>query len=158
MYYKVVIEAGQMRAEDTFQITRFVEAENSVSLFEMLEETPGLMTEELGYAVTMVKAVSQKEFEAGLIAEESELNRLRVHVRFKIKKACLITSRAGLSLHGETIDISAGGAGVSCLGELIPKGEKVELTIEELQLNNKAAEIVWTVSRPDINIWGLKWI
>ena len=158
MYYKVVIEAGQMRAEDTFQITRFVEAENSVSLFEMLEETPGLMTEELGYAVTMVKAVSQKEFEAGQIAEESELNRLRVHVRFKIKKTCLITPRSGVSYVGETIDISAGGAGVSYPGELIPKGEKVSLTIEDLQLNNKSAEVVWTVSRPDVNMLGLKWL
>lgn len=158
MYYKVVIEAGQMRAEDNFQITRFVEAENSVSLFEMLEETPGLMTEELGYAVTMVKAVSQKEFEAGQVAEEGELNRLRVHVRFKIKKACLITPRSGVSCVGETIDISAGGAGVSYLGDLIPKGEKVALTIEDLQLNNKAAEIVWTVSRPGSNILGLKWL
>ena len=158
MYYKVVIEAGQMRAEDNFQITRFVEAENSVSLFEMLEETPGLMTEELGYAVTMVKAVSQKEFEAGQIAEESELNRLRVHVRFKIKKTCLITPQSGPPLVGETIDISAGGAGVSYPGELIPKGEKVSLTIEDLQLNNKSAEVVWTVLRPDINTLGLKWL
>lgn len=158
MYYKVVIEAGQMRAEDNFQITRFVEAENSVSLFGMLEETPGLMTEELGYAVTMVKSVSQKEFKAGLIAEERELNRLRVHVRFKIKKTCLITSKSGLSLVGETIDISAGGAGVSYLGDLIPRGVKVELTIEDLQLNNKAAQVVWAVSWPDINMLGLKWI
>ena len=158
MYYKVVIEAGKMRAEDIFQITRFVEAENSVSLFEMLEETPGLMTEELGYAVTMVKAVSQKEFETGLIAEESELNRLRVHVRFKIKKACLITPRSGLSLLGETIDISAGGAGVSYRGDLIPKGVKLLLSIDDLQISEKIAEVVWIVSRPNINILGLKWL
>ena len=158
MYYKVVIEAGHMRAEDNFQITRFVEAENSVSLFEMLEETPGLMTEELGYAVTMVKAVSQEEFEAGLIAEESELNRLRVHVRFKIKKACLITHKSGLELVGETIDISAGGIGVSYRGDLILKGAKLRLSIDELQLDNKAAEVVWTVSKSNINIMGLKWL
>ena len=158
MYYKVVIEAGQMRAEDTFQITRFVEAENSVSLFEMLEETPGLMTAELGYAVTMVKAVSKKEFKEGLIAEEGELNRLRVHVRFKIKKACLITPQSGAPLAGETIDISAGGAGVSYRGDLLPRGLQVALTIEELQLNNKTAQVVWAVSMADRNLLGLKWI
>lgn len=158
MYFKVVIEAGQMRAEDTFQIIRFVEAANTVSLFEMLEETPGLMTEELGYAVTMVKAVSKREFEAGRIEEERELNRLRIHVRFKIKKACLIAPWSGVSIAGETIDISAGGAGVSYIGELIPRGVKVKLTIEDLQLNNKVAEVVWSVSRPDINIMGLRWI
>lgn len=158
MYYKVVIEAGQMRAEDTFQITRFLEAENTIILFEMLEETPGLMTEELGYAVTMVKAVSQKEFKKGLIAEESELNRLRVHVRFKIKKACSITPRSGGSLVGETIDISAGGVGVSYAGDTIAAGIKVALTISDLQIKNKAAEVVWNVSRPNINILGLKWL
>ena len=158
MYYKVVIEAGQMRAEDTFQITRFVEAENSVSLFAMLEETPGLMTEELGYAVTMVKSVSQKEFETGQIAEERELNRLRVHVRFKIKKACSIIPKSGVSLSGETIDISAGGVGVSYAGDAIATGREVALTISDLQIKNKAAEVVWNVSRTDINILGLRWL
>ncbi|MDT8318829.1 MAG: PilZ domain-containing protein, partial [bacterium] len=69
-----------------------------------------------------------------------------------------ITYRSGLSLIGETIDISAGGAGVSYSGDLIPRGEKVELSIEDLQLNNKAAEVVWTVSKPDINILGLRWL
>ena len=147
-----------MRAEDNFQIMRFIEAPNTVSLFEMLEETPGLMTEELGYAVTMVKAVSQKEFESGLIAEESELNRLRVHVRFKVQKACSITPRSGVSLPGETIDISAGGVGVSYRGDLIPKGVKLMLSIDDLQLDNKAAEVVWAISRPNINLLGLKWL
>lgn len=158
MYYKVVIEAGKMRVEDPFQVTLFIEAEDTVRLFEMLEEMPGLMTEELGYAVTMVKAVSHKEFENGRVAEQEELNKLRVHVRFKINKPCLIIPQSGLPLVGETIAISAGGAGVSYQGDLISKGAKLKLSIEELQLDSKAAEVVWVISRTDINILGLKWL
>jgi len=158
MYYKVVIEAGQMRTDNTFQITRFVEAENSVSLFEMLEGTPGLMTEDLGYAVTMVKAVSREEFEKGRADEEYESTRLRGHVRFTIRKSCSITPEAGVPQAGETIDISAGGAGLSYAGDPIPAGMEVALTIGELEIKDKAAKVVWTVSKPDINILGLKWI
>ncbi|MDH3972982.1 MAG: PilZ domain-containing protein [Deltaproteobacteria bacterium] len=163
MFYKVVIETGHRRAEKNFQIIRYLKADNSVHLFDMLEGEPGMTIGELGYAITMVKAISRKEYEEGREEEKKNPVNLRVHVRFKIKKRCILKLIEGESdknslIYGETSDISAGGLGINYKGPNLAAGTRVKVTIDELQVSDKKAEIVWCFSRVEKVLAGLRWI
>jgi len=163
MFYKVIIETGHRRGDNHFQIVRYLKADNSVHLFDMLEGEPGMNAGEFGYAITMVKSISSEEYEQGRVEEKKNPVHLRANVRFKINKKCLIkfedsdTARI-TSLEGQTHDISAGGVGISYKGPQIPVATILEITIDQLQVTDKKAEIVWIFLRDGTYKSGLKWL
>jgi len=163
MFYKVIIETGHRRGEKNFQIVRYLKADNSVHLFDMLEGEPGMTSGEFGYAITMVKAISKQEYEEGRKEEQRNPVYLREHVRFKINKKCLLrvieASGDDISLiEGQTNDISAGGLGINYCGGVLKPGDRVKVTIEPLHVIEKVAEVVWAHSNDSNQIAGLRWL
>ena len=163
MYFRVLIETEFQRGGSTFEIIRYVEAENTVALFNELETIPSLNAKELGYAVTTVQAISKEEFEEGKEAEARDPRKLRVHARFIVKEKCVLAplfANSGFSdpVEGETIDISSGGLGVSYPGEPIPVGREVRVTIQSLDIEGKAGRIVWSFNQNGVSKSGLSWL
>ncbi len=163
MYYIVTIEAGYERDTEPFEITRYIEASSTIKLFEELEKHPGFMSEELGYVITMVQPVSKEEFLEGKDEEKDNLDLLRKNVRFHVNKKCFIEAVGrNVSFKGkldaETTACSVGGAGIKYKGKALDLGSKVRVTIEELEINNKEAKVVWVSSREEECKVGLKWL
>ena len=163
MFYKVVIETGHRRGESEFQIIRYLKSESSVQLFDMLEGELGLNADGVGYAITMVKSISREEYEEGRAEEKKNPLYLRAHVRFKINKKCTIkvvlqNRMDPLFIEGETIDISAGGVGIAYAGNILEKGTHLTISIDQLQVADKKAEIVWSFSRHGHVSAGLRWL
>ena len=163
MYYVVTIEAGYERDTEPFEITRYIEASSTVKLFEELEKHPGFMSAELGYVITMVQPVSKEEFLEGKGEEKDDLNLLRKNVRFHVKKKCFLEAIGRnvpfkRRLDAETTACSVGGAGIKYKGKALELGSKVKVTIEELEINNKEAKVVWVSSREGESKVGLKWL
>jgi len=163
MYYVVTIEAGYERDAEPFEITRYVEASSTVTLFDELEKHPSFMSKELGYVITMVQPVSEEEFLRGKSAAKDNLNLLRKKVRFQIQKKCtLVAVRKGGPLKdklvAETTACSVGGLGIRYSGMALEPGFKVAVTIGDLEIYNKEAEVVWSSSREEECKAGLKWL
>lgn len=163
MYFKVTIEAGLNRAADSFNIVRYIEAENTVVLFDELEKMPGLSSKELGYEITMVKPVSEKEFLKRKVDEEKNPHLLRIHVRFDVSERCKITpiqpdEENSKPFDAKTIDLSAGGFGIKYSGEKLEEGSLVKVTIEKLKIINKEARVRWNGGGSDEFRSGLEWL
>lgn len=158
MFYKVVIETGHRRGESNFQIIRYLKAHNTVHLFDMLEEEPGIASGQSGYAITMVKAIGRGEYEEGRSEEKKNPVNLRAHVRFKIKKKCNISFKSASDVRGKTDNISAGGLGINYVGTLFQAGAIVQITIDELEIFEKAAQVVWSFSKGHKIYAGLRWV
>lgn len=163
MYFKVLIETEFQRGGSTFEIVRYVEAENTVFLFNELEKIPSLNAKELGYAVTTVQAITKEEYAAGKEAEANDPRQLRVHARFIVKETCTLAplfAKNSFSepVDGVTIDISSGGLGVGYPGDPIPVGTEVRVTIKALDIEGKAGRIVWSFSREGSAKSGLFWL
>ena len=163
MYYIVTIEAGYERDADPFEITRFIEASSTVKLFEELEKHPGFMTEELGYVITMVQPVSKEEFLEGKAEEKDNLDLLRKNVRFHVSKKCFIEA-VGRNvpfkgkLDAETTACSVGGVGIQYEGKALELGSRIKITIEELEIKDKEAKVIWSSSNDEACKVGLKWL
>jgi len=163
MYYKVTIEAGQMRNGRNFELLRYVEANNTVELFDKLEQYPGLMSNELGYVVTMVKPISKETFLRGKEKEKEDINRLRIHSRFNINTECILKPAGRYSgfsdaIVAETTTCSVGGLGVVYDGIRLENGCRVKVDIEELHIKDKYAEITWTQGEGEKWVVGLTWL
>lgn len=163
MYFKVLIETGYSRDGTPFEITRHVEAENTVLLFDRLKEIPGLDNKSIGYAVTTVKSISKREFDKGREDEKNDPRRLRVHARYVVVEKCIIEpSSPDVSFtdifQSETIDMSAGGAGIKTFGRRLKMGDVVKLTIKKLEMSGKDAEVVWVREADGEFSAGLRWI
>lgn len=159
----MLIETEFQRDGNTFEIVRYVEAENTVFLFNELEKIPSLNAKELGYAVTTVQAITEEEYAAGKEAEAKDPRQLRIHARFIVKETCILAplfAKPGFSepIDGATIDISSGGLGVGYAGEPIPVGTELRVTIKALDIEGKAGRIVWSFGGSDGAKSGLFWL
>lgn len=163
MYYVVTIEAGYERDAEPFEITRYFEASSTVTLFDELEKHPSFMSKELGYVITMVQPVSEEEFLRGKDEEKDNLNLLRKKVRFQINKKFTIEvvrkeTHIKCKLEGETTSCSVSGLGIRYTGMALEPGCKVKVSIMELEIINKEAEVVWATSDKGECRAGLKWL
>lgn len=163
MYFKVIIEAGHMRTSGNFEIVRYIEAENAVALFDVIQQLPGLVTKELGYRVSMVKPISITEYKKGKADEKHETRRLRVHVRYDIRRNCVLEPIRGDldgegKIAGETADISAGGIGVVYIGPKLEEGCLIGVSVDELGIAGKMAEVIWSKQSESGISMGMRWL
>ena len=163
MFYLVTIEAEFEREAETFEITRYVEASDTVTLFDELGKHPAFMSKELGYVITMVQPVTEEEYLKGKSEEKDPLELLRKHVRFRIEKKCIVEASVKDhpftgKLDAETTTCSLKGVGLTYSGVELKRGDRVTITIPELKLNKKKAEVVWTSCHEGVYRSGLMWL
>ena len=79
MYYRVLMEGGHMGAGRSYDMTRYFNVENMLSIFDILSSFPRLKTKGVGKSVKMIEPISEEEFKRGKIREESDhyLNRYK---------------------------------------------------------------------------------
>ncbi len=163
MFYVVTIEAGYEREADSFEITHYVEAADTITLFDELEKHPGFMAKELGYVITMVQPITEAEYLEGKSKEKDHLKQLRQHERFQIQKACIVEP-ADLDgpltgrLEAETTNCSLIGVGIQYDGMALKLGDRVTITINDLNIVRREAQVVWSSGEEGRCRSGLKWL
>jgi len=160
MYFKVVLEGGHAGAGKSFEMVRYLEAENAIVLLKYLETYPALKFKSTGRGITLVQPVSKEEYLAEKDIERNDPYSTRQYVRFDVKEKFLLASRTGdLEIEGRTIDYSNGGMGVSCTGRTLPLNEVFSLTVETLGIIRKKVRVAWVRPlRDGYNAAGLKWL
>ena len=163
MYFRVLIETEFKRGGSPFEILRYAEAENTLLLFDKLEGMPGLSNKDIGYAITSVKSISKREYEKGKESEKKDPRMLRVHVRYLIKEECRIepageANSFDVPLVSHTVDISAGGLGISTGSVKLKGDEEVIVSIKNLDIRKKRAQVAWSKGEEGNYSAGLFWL
>ena len=65
MYYKVLMEGGHMGAGKSYDMTRYLQADNLVSILDSLKKMPRLKAKGFSRSVKEITAVSCEEFSRG---------------------------------------------------------------------------------------------
>lgn len=65
MYYKVLMEGGHMGAGKSYDMTRYLRADNLFSIFDILASMPRLKSKGVGKSVKLITPVSRDEFVRG---------------------------------------------------------------------------------------------
>ncbi len=62
MYYKVLMEGGHMGAGKSYDMARYLQADNLVSILDALKRMPRLKIKGFSKAVKEITAISREEF------------------------------------------------------------------------------------------------
>ena len=68
-YFKVIMECGHMGAGTSNEIVRYLKARDTVELFDDLKNHPGLKSKGTTKHISLVKPISQQEYESGKVLE-----------------------------------------------------------------------------------------
>ncbi len=63
------MECGHMGDGNSKEIVRYLKAADTMKLFEQVKKTPGLKSKGRSTHISLVKLISQQEFEAGRVVE-----------------------------------------------------------------------------------------
>ena len=65
MYYKVLMEGGHMGAGRSYDMTRYLQADNLISILDTLKKMPRLKVKGFSRSVKEIATVSREEFFEG---------------------------------------------------------------------------------------------
>ena len=80
MYFKVIIELGNIGAGKSHGAVCYVEADSTENLFTMMKDYPGLKSKENCKGISIVKPVGKQEYETGKILEWKREYISRLHI------------------------------------------------------------------------------
>jgi len=79
MFYKIVIECGHVGAGKGFDVVRYFQGDNVQTVLASLKKLPRIKAKRTSKSVKLIKAISEKEYRAGLNIEHSNPYLARVH-------------------------------------------------------------------------------
>ena len=163
MYFKVLMEMGHVGSGKSFEITRFFEADNAVSLLSLLKSYPALKSKHNGAAIKLIEPASKEDFEKGQFMQQDTLYKKRREPRYPVDEKCVveITSLEG----GDSTPLMVNAKKIAMKGleikydyNKLPEGTRLLVTIKSLNVVKKKAIVVWSNLNDGMSVSGLKWL
>lgn len=164
MFFKVIIEGGHVGAGKSCEAVRYFEARDAITLFNLLKIYPGIKCKHSGCGISMIIPISEKEYRNGKQREKKDPYYSRLYFRITMISNCKLRPffpYRDLSklTDMKTRDYSDGGLGLLYRGQKLSTGYRVMARIDALEISDRKAEVVWSMSVPDgFFMSGLKWM
>lgn len=163
MYFKVLMEMGRGPTGISYDIVRYFEAEDAITLLTQFENYTGLKPDKFGVGIKLVQAVSKENYKKWKKEQNRGEAHTRLHPRHLLDKKCILenTYLNGLidsTLTAATVDYSINGIRIKYTHKQIDKGTRLLLSVDSLNIKQKEAKIIWSNFCDGVSSSGLQWL
>ena len=147
MYFKVVLECGHVGTGKSFEMVRYFEADDAVTLYNRLKHYPAMKAKKCGVDIDMIRVATKEEYNAGCKKDRMDCYDMRQHVRSQPRMpatATLSEFQDSSFLLAKIIDYSAGGICLKHNGKDIAFKSRVYIEDRPVGLSKREAVAVWS--------------